>query len=157
MDSSFALIVAAAGTAAAWQARRWRSRRAVSRRIRQSLLKPAHRYFYALLRDAVDDCSIQVGVEARRVWSEPPRSRSLRALGTQCIDFLICDPETLTPKAAILLRSEEEENPATGKRLACDQLRKHLEAAGLPCIICDAEAEYDVETLVELLPETEAA
>ena len=156
MDSSFALIVAAAGTAAAWQARRWRSRRAVSRRIRQSLLKPAHRYFYALLRDAVDDCSIQVGVEARRVWSEPPRSRVLRALGGQCIDFLICDPETLAPKVAVLLRSEEE-NSAAGKRLACDQLRKHLGAAGLPCIICDAEAEYDVETLAELLPEEEAA
>ena len=157
MDSSFALIVAAAGTAAAWQARRWRRRRAPVRRIRQSLLKPAHRYFYALLRDAVDDCSIQVGVEARRVWSEPPRSRSLRALGGQCIDFLVCDPETLAPKVAVLLRSEDDGSAASNMQTPCEQLRKHLEAAGLPCIICDADAEYDVETLVELLPEDEAA
>ncbi len=154
MDSSFALIVAAAGTAAAWQARRWRHGRRPRRRLRQSLLKPGDRYFYSVLKEAAGDFSIQVAVDASRVLCGDSRGgRRGRAGSESVIDFLLCDPETLQPTAAVLLSRSGGEGTGAGADAARQRLRRQLTAAGLPCFLFDGETEYEVEAVSEELAE----
>lgn len=154
MDSSFALIVAAAGTAAAWQARRWRHGRRPRRRLRQSLLKPGDRYFYSLLKEAAGDFSIQVAVDASRVLCGDSRGGKRGKAGSESvIDFLLCDGETLQPAAAVLLGRSGGEGTSAGADAGRQRLKRQLAAAGLPCFLFDGETEYEVEAVSEALAE----
>ncbi len=153
MDASFALIIAAAGSAAAWQVGRRRRGRQAQRRIRQSLLKPAARYFYGHLQQAAGDFSIQVAVDARRILVDAESGRRRRGGDAACVDFLLCDSESLEPRLAILLAQGVSEGSGRSGKDEAVRVRRRMEAAGLPCLVFDADAECDGDSLSAAIEE----
>ena len=155
MDASFALIVTAAGSAVAWQARRWQlSRRAPGCRKRQSLLKPAQRYIYSRLQEAVgEQFSIQASVPVSRVivTEKPARRRGSSRQGVTVpeIDFLLCEPATLEPRMVILCSPEATSESRTRSDKESQRLVRKMKSAGLAALMLEPDREYDAETLQE--------
>jgi len=151
-----ALIATAAGSAFVWQVRRWHVHRNPVRRKRHSLLKPAQRYAYAILHAAVGDfASIQAGVSLSQVIVTENQS-SRRGTTSRIdqpveLDFLLCSPETLEPRMAVLLTGDME---ADGKRRSGKgelRLSKQLHRVGLPVLSMEFDREYDLEHLREIV------
>jgi hypothetical protein len=123
--------------------------------LRDSLLTPGEKPFYAVLREAVGPrFAIMVKVRLEDVLivpkmergDEDARSKHWSARGfvkSRHLDFLLCDPATLRPVLAIEL--DDESHQSQQARHGDDVKNKALQSAGLPLLRVKASGKYLVE------------
>ena len=116
---------------------------------RASLLVSTERSFLDTLEGALDDrYRIYVKIRLADILqvpeTTPPRERrkAEEAVNRQCVDFLVCERESMSILGAVMLDADDEEPTEERRRLEF-QLETALSLAGIPLIRFPARSSYD--------------
>jgi len=123
-------------------------------KLEKSLLSPAERSFYGVLKQAINndyelftkvriaDIINPVATRNRKDWF-----RAFNKISAKHVDFVLCDKENLSIKAAIELNDKSHNKPSRKKR---DLLVSNaMESANLPLITFTAKSQYKVTDIRE--------
>lgn len=116
-------------------------------RMPESPLSKGEQAFYAPLCDVVAG---QYHVMAKQSLVDVLKLRShpqFASIAKMHVDFLLCDPQTLTPRLAIELDDRSHRDP---RRAAADEYKAQLlRDGGIPLLRQQCRAAYDVQELRE--------
>lgn len=149
-----ALVVLAMILAFVWLVRMYAARGRLPYAVRERIVTKAELRFYRALQKAVlDDFLIFPMVRIADVLAVPAetsqRRKWLNKIVAKHVDFVLCDPGSLSPKVAIELDDVSHQRP---DRQARDEFVDHaFESAGLPLLRIRVGAHYDSRTLRELI------
>lgn len=121
---------------------------------RGSLLTPAEQQFYHALASAVGDrfaiCPMVRVADLLRVKSETKNRGAWQGrINSKHIDFVLCDPQSLSPRACIELDDATHQQPERQTRDAF--LNQSFAAAGLPLLRVPTAKLYDARQLSDAI------
>ena len=122
--------------------------------LRPHLLTAAERAFFAVLQEAAGDqflvfAQVRVADVVQVIKGTEPWSRYFNRIKSKHVDFLLCEPKTVIPLAAIELDDSTHDRP---ERQARDRfLDQVFQAAGLPLIHVPVQRAYSVTELQHVL------
>jgi very-short-patch-repair endonuclease len=110
--------------------------------------------FYRVLKHAIGDrAHIFAQVSLRQLlWfpgnnqSNPGRATWQNKVAAKTVDFVVCDPSTLTPRVVIELDEPSHARPERQTR--DEEVKSVLEAAGLPVLCVLTSRSYNTRELV---------
>jgi hypothetical protein len=119
---------------------------------RGSLLTPAEQQFYHALAAAVADrfaiCPmVRISDVLRVKEGAADRGAWLGKINSKHVDFVLCDPHSLTPRACIELDDATHQQPERRERDAF--VNDSFSAAGLPLLRVPTARTYDARQLSE--------
>jgi hypothetical protein len=122
-------------------------------KLRDKFASNAELSFYHVLKQVVGDkATILIKVNLADIFYVATKEKPMRYRGyisQKHVDFLLCDPGTLKPRAGIELDDSSHERE---DRQKSDALKDNVfKAAGLPLIRVPAQRAYDTREVAEMV------